>query len=78
MWQLQWSELEIERKVGRGSFGVVYRARWQETPVAVKVLVDRGALGTRAVSRFGAAGTPCSVCGRPALCMLSSCVLPAL
>lgn len=50
MWQLQWSELEIERKVGRGSFGVVYRARWQETPVAVKVLVDRGAQGGRVLS----------------------------
>ncbi len=44
MWQLQWGELEIDQQVGRGSFGTVYRARWHETPVAVKVLVDRGAL----------------------------------
>ncbi|KAI7838582.1 hypothetical protein COHA_007653 [Chlorella ohadii] len=43
MWQLQWGELEIDRQVGRGSFGTVYRARWHETPVAVKVLVDRDA-----------------------------------
>ena len=46
MWQLQWDELEIERQVGRGSFGAVYRARWHETSVAVKVLIDRGALVT--------------------------------
>lgn len=44
MWQLQWDELAIERAIGRGSFGAVYRARWQETTVAVKVLIDRGTL----------------------------------
>ena len=43
MWQLQWEELEIEWPVGHGSFGAVYRARWQETTVAVKVLIDKGA-----------------------------------
>lgn len=43
MWQLQWEELEIERPIGHRSFGAVYRARWQETTVAVKVLIDKGA-----------------------------------
>lgn len=42
MWQLQWSELQIEQPVGRGSFGCVYRARWNETAVAVKVLFSKG------------------------------------
>lgn len=43
MWHLEWSELEVQHVVGRGSFGAVYRATWQETPVAVKVLFNRGA-----------------------------------
>lgn len=43
MWHLQWDELEVERQVGRGSFGAVYKARWRETAVAVKVLIDKGA-----------------------------------
>lgn len=72
MWQLQWSELEIERKVGRGSFGVVYRARWQETPVAVKVLIDRGALGTLAGLLVHPAAC---VVGRPCPCSAAVCCL---
>lgn len=43
MWQLRWDELQIERPIGHGSFGAVYKARWQETTVAVKVLIDKGA-----------------------------------
>lgn len=39
-----WSEVEVLRPLGTGSFGKVFLAKWRETPVAVKVLVD-----TRAV-----------------------------
>ena len=40
LWEVQWEELAIERRVGKGSFGRVYAARWRETDVAVKVLLD--------------------------------------
>jgi len=42
MWQVDWSELHVERAIGRGSFGCVYLARWNETRVAVKVLLNKG------------------------------------
>ena len=42
MWQVEWGELQIRRPVGRGSFGAVYEARWQETAVAVKLLFNKG------------------------------------
>jgi len=54
MWPLQWDELAIEPPIGQGSFGTVYRACWQETPVAVKVLIDKGALLPRQSALFTA------------------------
>ncbi len=40
--QVAWSELQVERVIGHGSFGRVYLAHWQETPCAVKVLLNKG------------------------------------
>lgn len=42
LWQVAWSELNMLRRVGRGSFGSVYLAEWSHTRVAVKVLVTKG------------------------------------
>lgn len=42
---MDWSELQVERLIGHGSFGCVYLARWQETPCAVKVLLNKGGEG---------------------------------
>jgi serine/threonine protein kinase len=33
-------EISIDRPIGSGSFGSVFAAMWQETPVAVKMLID--------------------------------------
>ncbi|KAL4450218.1 hypothetical protein ABPG77_010887 [Micractinium sp. CCAP 211/92] len=43
LWQVAWSELQVERVIGHGSFGRVYLAHWQETPCAVKVLLNKDA-----------------------------------
>ena len=52
-WELQWSELQLIRAVGRGSFGRVFVARWHETEVG-------GGLGG-----WGAgAATACNPMGR--------------
>ena len=42
--EFEWNDIHILRPLGTGSFGKVFLAKWRETPVAVKVLVD-----TRAV-----------------------------
>jgi len=44
-WELQFDELQIERAIGEGSWGKVYKARWQQTPVAVKILLDTSSSG---------------------------------
>jgi hypothetical protein len=38
--QFHWEELRVARALGNGACGKVYLARWNETPVAVKVLLD--------------------------------------
>ena len=42
LWEVQWPELTLLRLLGRGSFGSVYLAEWNQIPVAVKVLVSQG------------------------------------
>eukprot|EP00887_Chlorella_sp_A99_P003665 scaffold7.g3665.t1 len=39
-WRIDYRELAVKRKIGEGSFGRVYLARWQETDVAAKVLLN--------------------------------------
>ena len=45
LWEVQWPELTVLRRIGRGSFGSVYLAEWQRTAVALKVLVRQGERG---------------------------------
>lgn len=42
LWEVLWQDVTIEHPIGQGSFGNVYLGRWQQTPVAVKVLINRG------------------------------------
>ena len=35
-WRIDAAELEMGRRVGKGAFGVVYKAMWRGTSVAVK------------------------------------------
>ncbi|ONK55303.1 uncharacterized protein A4U43_UnF5270 [Asparagus officinalis] len=39
--EISWDELEINERIGAGSFGTVYRAEWHHSDVAVKVLADQ-------------------------------------
>ncbi|GAB4823442.1 hypothetical protein N2152v2_010488 [Parachlorella kessleri] len=41
-WTIPFSELQIIKQVGEGSYGRVYMAKWRETLVAVKVLLNTG------------------------------------
>lgn len=45
IWEVQWEELTILRLIGHGSHGSVYLAEWNQTQVAVKVLVGKGKCG---------------------------------
>ncbi|GAB4822570.1 hypothetical protein N2152v2_009616 [Parachlorella kessleri] len=40
MWIIDFDTLELQRQIGEGSFGRVYLATWQHTPVAVKILLN--------------------------------------
>ncbi|KAL4444865.1 hypothetical protein ABPG77_003915 [Micractinium sp. CCAP 211/92] len=43
-WEVAWGDIEVERLVGRGAFGMVYLGRWNELPVAVKILMMKDGL----------------------------------
>jgi serine/threonine protein kinase len=40
-WSVEYAELRMLKKIGEGSFGKVYLASWNESHVAVKVLIDK-------------------------------------
>ncbi|GAB4821009.1 hypothetical protein N2152v2_008055 [Parachlorella kessleri] len=40
MWIIDFKALELQRQIGEGSYGRVYVASWQCTPVAVKILLN--------------------------------------
>ena len=47
VWEVQWQELKLQRLLGRGSFGSVYLAEWNQVPVAVKMLGGKGERGRK-------------------------------
>lgn len=44
-WLLEYRALELDAVVGEGAFGKVWRGRWQETDVAIKVFTSLAAFG---------------------------------
>ncbi|XP_075512982.1 serine/threonine-protein kinase CTR1-like isoform X1 [Primulina tabacum] len=38
---IPWSDLIIKETIGAGSFGIVYRAEWNDSEVAVKILMEQ-------------------------------------
>lgn len=44
LWTVNVKDLQIERQIGEGSFGRVYLAKWNETLVAVKILMSGGSI----------------------------------
>lgn len=73
---VQWPELTIVRRVGRGSFGSVYVAEWKRIHVAVKLLVSQGKCGAHWMEApwLLASGllSIARECGRPANSWLSA------
>jgi hypothetical protein len=39
-WQLNFQDITVDRPIGEGSWGRVYRGSWNQTEVAVKILLD--------------------------------------
>lgn len=39
-WQLRFEDITIERPIGEGSWGRVYKGNWNQTQVAIKILLD--------------------------------------
>lgn len=37
-YEIDYNELKIEGRISEGGFGIIYKARWRETVVAVKEL----------------------------------------
>jgi serine/threonine protein kinase len=40
-WEMDYSELEVGEQMGAGGYGVVYKAKWRGTEVAVKTMVSK-------------------------------------
>jgi hypothetical protein len=38
-WQISFSEIKLERELGRGAFGVVFKGKWRNQDVAVKKII---------------------------------------
>ena len=39
-YDIDFASIELEKEIGKGSFGKIFKASWNETPVAVKFLVN--------------------------------------
>jgi serine/threonine protein kinase len=37
-WEATWDDVQTEKEIGRGHYGVVYKAKWKGREVAVKQL----------------------------------------
>ena len=46
VWNISYDEIMMEQELGRGTFGVVYKGKWRDIPVAVKVLRSHMILGS--------------------------------
>ncbi len=40
-WEIDYSDVHLEKELGRGAFGVVYRGKWRFQDVAVKLLLNQ-------------------------------------
>ena len=60
-WQLRFQDIQIERAIGEGSWGRVYKGIWNETEVAVKILLDTTTGATEASGSHSALMAPNSV-----------------
>jgi len=40
-WEIDYNDLHLEKELGRGAFGIVYRGKWRFQDVAVKLLLNQ-------------------------------------
>ncbi|KAL2610064.1 hypothetical protein R1flu_028637 [Riccia fluitans] len=40
-WEIHWEDIKLKEKIGGGSFGIVHRADWHGSDVAVKILIEQ-------------------------------------
>lgn len=46
--EIEWKELQLEKNISEGGYGVIYRAKWRESTVAVKKFkIESGDVGVR-------------------------------
>ncbi|KAL4517639.1 hypothetical protein Ndes2526A_g02028 [Nannochloris sp. 'desiccata'] len=50
-WEIDADELQLNNRIGIGSYGEVYRGQWRQTDVAIKVFLEQD-LGARLLSSF--------------------------
>jgi len=40
-WEIPYEELDMDKKIGQGAFGIVFRGKWRMQTVAIKQLLDK-------------------------------------
>jgi len=53
-WEIKMSDLLIEKEIGRGAYGIVFKARWREEAVAVKKIIGDADISDELVKAFTA------------------------
>eukprot|EP00613_Pedinella_sp_CCMP2098_P073753 CAMPEP_0171909578 /NCGR_PEP_ID=MMETSP0993-20121228/8842_1 /TAXON_ID=483369 /ORGANISM="non described non described, Strain CCMP2098" /LENGTH=669 /DNA_ID=CAMNT_0012542587 /DNA_START=18 /DNA_END=2027 /DNA_ORIENTATION=+ len=67
---VDWNDVELQDKLGGGSFGDVYRARWKQTPVAAKCLRATGPERRAALKDFQIEAGILSNLRHPNICLM--------
>jgi len=76
-WEIDFKDIQIQEIIGGGGFGQVYKAKWRETTVAVKMLLAQAQLDDDVVRDFKAEVAILAGLRHPNICLfMGACLVP--